>query len=139
VIAYVDSSVLLRIVLGEPNRLREWKRIERPLASEIIRLECLRTIDRARLRLGLRDEAVTEHRQAVLEVLEAFELVRVDELVLARASDPFPTLLGSLDAVHLATALLLRPSNDDMVLATHDRELADAARAEGFRVVGTPR
>lgn len=137
-IAYIDSSVLLRIVLGEPKSLREWKRIERPLASEIVRLECLRTIDRARLRLGLRDAAVTEHRQAVLEVLDTFELVRVDELVLARAADPFPTLLGSLDAVHLATALLLRPSHDEMVLATHDGELAGAARAVGCRVLGSP-
>ena len=40
---YVDSSVLLRIVLSERGALREWRRIQRPLASEPIRLECRRT------------------------------------------------------------------------------------------------
>jgi hypothetical protein len=52
---YVDSSVLLRVVLGEPGRLRIWPRITTAVSSELIRLECLRTIDRARLRLGLDD------------------------------------------------------------------------------------
>lgn len=135
-IVYVDSSVLLRIVLGEPNRLREWRRIELPVSSELIRLECLRTIDRARLRLGLRDDAVARQREAVLEHLDTFELVRVDEIVLTRAADPFPTLLGSLDAVHLATAVLSRARHDQLALATHDRELGEAARAVGFRVLG---
>ncbi|MFM7737045.1 MAG: type II toxin-antitoxin system VapC family toxin [Alphaproteobacteria bacterium] len=136
--AYVDSSVVLRIVLGEPGRLREWRRITRPLASEVVRLECLRTIDRARLRLGLADEAVADRRAAVQELLEGFDLVRVDEAVLERAADPFPTSLGSLDGIHLATALLARAGCRDLVVATHDRELATAARAVGFRVLGSP-
>jgi uncharacterized protein len=138
-IVYVDSSVLLRVILGEPHRLREWRRVERPVSSELIRLECLRTIDRARLRLRLDDAAVARHRASVLEYLDTFELVRMDDVVLARAADPFPTLLGSLDAVHLATALLVRSRNDDLLLATHDRELGDAARAVGFRVLGSRR
>src|SRR4029453_12535658 len=37
-IVYIDSPVLLRVVLGEPDRLREWRRIERPVSSELIRL-----------------------------------------------------------------------------------------------------
>jgi predicted nucleic acid-binding protein len=42
------------------------------------------------------------------------------------------------DAIHLATALLVRPAFEDLALATHDRELATAARAVGFRVHGAP-
>ena len=53
---YVDTSVLLRVVLAEPGRLRNWKAITRPIASDLVRLECLRTIDRARIQLGLDDE-----------------------------------------------------------------------------------
>ena len=135
---YVDSSVLLRIVLGEPETLREWSRITRALSSELIRLECLRTIDRARIRHRLDDKAVAQHRAAVFEQLEGFEIVPVETGVLERAEEPFPTLLGSLDAIHLATALLTRAQVPDLQFATHDNGLAIAARAVGFSVLGSP-
>ena len=133
---YVDSSVLLRVVLGERGALREWRRLRRPLASELIRLECRRTIDRARIRERLSDPVVAQQHAAVLEVLDAFDLVPLDPVVLDRAAGPFPTLLGSLDAIHLATALLLRVQVADLHFATHDSELATAARAMGFKVLG---
>jgi predicted nucleic acid-binding protein len=133
---YVDSSVLLRVVLNERGALREWRRISRPLASELIHLECRRTIDRARIRERLSDQAVAQQREAVLGLLEAFDIVPLDSVVLERAAEPFPTLLGSLDAIHLATALLARAQVEDLHLATHDGELATAARAMGFKVLG---
>lgn len=136
-IAYVDTSVLLRIVLGEPKRLREWRSIDSPLSSELIRVEALRSIDRARVLLHLEDPEVAERRAGVLQLLSGFRLARVDSRVLARAADPFPTLIRTLDAIHLATADLARRSTKDLVFATHDRELGIAARALGFRVVGT--
>jgi len=135
---YVDSSVLLRIGLNERGALREWRRIERPLASELIRLECRRTIDRARIRERLSDQAVAEQRAAVLGLLDTFDILPLDTVVLERAAEPFPTLLSSLDAIHLATALLARAQVDDLRFATHDRELATAARAMGFDVLGMP-
>lgn len=61
-----------------------------------------------------------------------------DRRVLERAADPFPTTLGALDAIHLATALLVRHAFEDLSLATHDHEMAAAARAVGFRVYGAP-
>jgi len=133
---YVDSSVLLRVVLGEPGALPAWRRIRRAISSQLVRLECLRTIDRARIRLPLDDAEVAERRAAVLEVLEGFDIVPIDAAVLQRASDPFPTTLGSLDAIHLASALLARARIPDLRLATHDAELAIAARAVGFNVLG---
>jgi predicted nucleic acid-binding protein len=136
--AYVDASVVLRIVLVEPSPLREWRRITQPISSELVRLECLRTIDRARIRFQLPDAEVAEQRAALLEKLDGFELIPMNRAVLARAAEPFPTALGALDAVHLASALLARMLRDDLSLATHDRELAIAARAVGFRVLGTP-
>jgi hypothetical protein len=133
---YVDSSVLLRVVLGEPRRLRIWSRIETPVASELIRLECLRTIDRARIRFRLDDAEVAVRRAAVLEAIETFDLVPVQPAVLERAADPFPTQLGALDAIHLASALLVRDRFEELVLATHDEALALAAASVGFRVYG---
>lgn len=133
---YVDSSVLLRVGLNERGALREWRRIERPLASELIRLECRRTIDRARIRERLSDQAVAQQRAAVLGLLDTFDMLPLDPAVLERAAEPFPTLLSSLDAIHLATALLARPQVDDLCFATHDVELGTAAQAMGFKVLG---
>lgn len=131
---YVDSSVLLRVVLGEPRRLRAWSKITNPVSSELIRLECLRTIDRARIRLALADEDVARYRVEVLETVEAFHLVGLNPSVLERAAEPFPTTIGSVDAIHLASALLVRRQFEGLDLATHDDELATAGRAVGFRV-----
>ncbi len=136
---YVDSSVLLRIVLGEPDRLRIWPTITNAISSELIRLECMRTIDRARIRLGLEDRKVAKYRADLFEAVEAFSLVALDSIVLERASEPLPTTLGSLDAIHLASALLIRDSLDGLVFATHDDELGMAALATGFRVHGVAR
>jgi len=136
---YVDSSVLLRVILGEPGRLELWPSITDPVSSELIRLECLRTIDRARVRLGLDDRQVANYRADVLEAIDAFTLVALDTVVLERAAEPFPTALGSLDAIHLASALLARDSLEGLVFATHDDELGTAARATGFHVHGVAR
>jgi uncharacterized protein len=135
VTVYVDTSVLLRVVLAEPGRLRRWKAITRPIASDLVRLECLRTIDRARVQLGLDDEEVALRRGAVLEQIRTFALVALDPPVLDRAAEPFPTAVGTLDALHLASALLVRAELPDLRFATHDRELALAARAMGFEVL----
>ncbi len=56
--------------------------------------------------------------------------------VLHRAAEPFPTLIGSLDALHLASALLVREQFDDLTFATHDQSLGLAARSMGFAVEG---
>jgi len=60
--------------------------------------------------------------------------------VLRRAAEPFPTPLGTLDALHLGTALLWceRHPRSGARLATHDGELARAALACGLEVVGAP-
>ena len=133
---YVDSSVLLRVILGEPSRLAIWPRITNAISSELIRLECLRTIDRARIRVGFDDPRIARYRADVLEAVDSFRLIALDGAVLTRASDPFPTLLGSLDAIHLTSALLIREEVEDLVFATHDEELGIAARATGFEVQG---
>lgn len=137
-IVYLDSSILLRVVLGEPRPLPIWSRITRALSSELIRVECLRTIDRARVRLGLDEPQVAAQREGILEQLEGIDLMPMDSGVLDRAADPFPTSLGTLDAIHLASALLARRQLADLVFATHDDQLATAARSVGFRVHGVP-
>jgi predicted nucleic acid-binding protein len=140
VIAYLDASVLLRIVLGEPGRVKEWSRIRRGVASALTRVECLRTLDRLWRTRRLADADLADRRAAILALCEHVDLVAVDDAVLQRAAEPFPTPLGTLDAVHLATALLWRQiERTPLVMATHNVSLGLAARASGFDVVGTPR
>lgn len=136
---YVDTSALLGILFGEPRRLRIWSRITSAVASELIAVECLRTIDRARIRLALPDSEVELRRSMVLEAVESFRLVPVGPSILRRAAGAFPTPLGTLDAIHLASALWARVRVEDLSFATHDQELAAAARALGFAVYGAPR
>ncbi|MDB4953584.1 MAG: hypothetical protein JWO36_1153 [Myxococcales bacterium] len=133
---YVDSSIVLRIVLGEPKPLREWSRITTANASELVRVECLRVLDRLRTIGALEDRELARRRSTALEILAGFELVRVNRAVLDRAAEPFPTLLRTLDAIHLASALLVHARDPAMQMATHDVDLATAARAVGLRVVG---
>ena len=132
---YVDASVLLRIVLGEAEPLATWP-LSVPMSSELIRVECLRVVDRARFGLGVPDEQTARHRSDILEALGTFRLTPVSTAILERAAEPFPTSLGTLDAIHLASAVHLREDVPDLALATHDRELATAARAVGFTVLG---
>jgi uncharacterized protein len=137
VIAYVDSSVLLRRVLGQPQALREWLSIETAVTSALVEVECLRALDRLRLRGRLPDEDLATRRAAVFEMLRRLEIVEVGRAVLARAALPLPTALGTLDAIHLATATLWRENQGtELTVATHDAALATAARASGFSVIG---
>ena len=136
-IAYVDASVLLRLVLGQPDALSDWSRIEVGVSSALVTIECLRTLDRLRLRMPLADAAIADHRAKSLELIDSLELVDVDSVVLERAAQPMPTELGTLDAIHLATALLWKEATaQKLTMATHDVSLGIAARAHGLAVVG---
>jgi predicted nucleic acid-binding protein len=136
-IAYVDSSVLLRIALGQPNALPEWRHIDRGVSSALVTTESLRTLDRVRLRVNLPDIEVARRRSTILSLIDSLELVEIDTVVLDRAAQPMPTELGTLDAIHLASALLWKDALGlDPVMATHDNALGLAAQAHGLKVLG---
>jgi uncharacterized protein len=138
-IAYVDASVLLRVALRQPDALPEWRQIEQGVSSALVMTESLRTLDRLRLRAKLSDADVASRRNTILQLIASLELVEIDMVVLDRAAQPMPTELGTLDAIHLATAVLWKEmSRVDLVMATHDGALGLAAQAHGFAVVGVP-
>ncbi len=99
--AYCDSSVILRVLFGEPRRLAEWAAIP----------------------------AFTTSTQTI----------ELSSELLARAAAPLPVPLGTLDAIHLSSALQWRDGHpdDEFVVATHDRALGRAARIMGLTVIGT--
>lgn len=136
-IAYVDASVLLRFALGQPDALPEWRQIERGVSSALIRAESLLALDRLRLRANLANAEVAKRRATILKVIASLEVVDIEAAVLDRAAQPMPTELGTLDAIHLATALLWKEMRRvDLVMATHDEALAWGAQAHGLPVVG---
>lgn len=136
-IAYVDTSALLRLVLREPGALEGLRSADQLACSELIAVESARTIDRLRLQGFLTTEEAGTRLRAINEWLEAIDLVLLRPPVLSRASEPMPTPLGTLDAVHLATALVWRDRMGPLpTIATHDTALGVAARAFGFEVLG---
>jgi len=137
VIGYLDSSVLLRVILGQRDALKEWGRVSQGVASALIEVECLRTLDRLRLTEHHADEVIAERRESVYRLMESMEIVEISHPILSRASQPLPTALGTLDAIHLATALLWKErTGKGLSMATHDAALAIAARASGLPVIG---
>ena len=135
--AYIDASVLLRLLFSENDALAEWKTIKLGFSSRLIKLEIERVIDRQRL-IGKIDDAevVSIHRECA-RVLQALRIVPITELILANAGAAMPTVLGSLDSIHLATALEVeRALGSKPTLATHDKQLAASAIARGFTVIG---
>lgn len=136
-IAYLDTSALLRLVLRERGALENLLAAEGLVSSELLAVESLRTIDRLRLQGVLSAAEAASRRATTTQWLESVDLVLLQRPVLARASEPFPTPLGTLDALHLATALVWRERmRQPLVVATHDRDLALAARSFGIEVLG---
>jgi predicted nucleic acid-binding protein len=134
--AYADSSALLARILKEPSAVR-WGRFERLVTSELTRVELLRTIHRLKLGRRLSDSMVADATGIAMDILARAHRVPISPAVLDRATAPFPTVVGTLDAIHLATALLWVEERDEpVVFLTHDKRLSLAARAHGLEVEG---
>lgn len=136
-IAYLDASVILRLVMKEADPLQEWPDIVQGVASTLAEVEVFRTLDRMRFYDPLvPDRALAARREAAFGVMEGLETVEITRTILSRAAQPLPTALGSLDAIHLVSAMSWREEFGNLFFATHDRGLGICARASGFKVLG---
>jgi len=134
---YLDASVVIRKLQREAGSLREWGQWERAYSSELLRVEVLRTIDRTRLRGALTDREVADVVEKARAIFDGLELLELTQSILNRASQSFLTPLGTLDALHLATALrLVEFRGMELTFLTHDTELAMAAQSMNFNVEG---
>lgn len=134
---YLDSSVLLRWLLDEPGQL-DPATVTQPMTSALAEVEIFRTFDRLRMRNSFTPAALADLHASAHDLLVRILIVHVSSPILARAAQPFPTPLRTLDALHLSTALLWREQRGGGAIqfATHDQELGLAARASGFAVTG---
>lgn len=134
---YLDTSAVLRFLLGDGDPLPEWGRWDRAYSSALMAVEARRAIDRLRLERALDDEGLADVHQALSATVRAIRLVEITPEVLRRASQPLPTVVKTLDSIHLASALLIAEHIDtDILFGTHDRSQSIAARALGLEAIG---
>ena len=124
---YVDTSAAVKLVVKEPETaaLRRWVDSQEGAltSSDLMRTELLRAVRR------IAPNRVVRARS----VLESLDLLTLSASVFDRAGAVRPDSLRSLDALHIAAALEL---GDDLEsLVTYDERLAEAATANGVRVV----
>lgn len=123
---YLDSSALVKLAVHEAEsdalraHLRRTKRTW--ISSALARTEVLRAL------LGSGGEAIAAGRG----VLARCEFVRINDRILNAAAILLPPEIRSLDAIHLATAQLIR--NEIREIITYDDRMAGAARLMGLRI-----
>ena len=124
---YLDTSAFLKLVVteAESRALRKWATADGVVlvSSDLVRTEALR--------------AARRHSPAALlqarTLLEAVALMALTSDICERAAELDPSILRSLDALHLASALAL--GDDLQAVVTYDERLAAACAAHGVAVV----
>lgn len=134
-IVYADTSTLLKRVVDEPGAVTTRSALREYAASDDLATSTLAGVEvsRALRRLATRTGTAVRH-DAIEVALSGIAERPIDSDVVALTRGVGPGSLRSLDAIHLATAVLI----DADLLLTHDARLADAA-AEGGLAVRQPR
>ena len=122
---YIDSSAILKFVFVEQERPALLKTLtDAPVTSEIARLEVKRTVSRIN----------PEDLDLASEELAKVRIVDLSKSVLSTAeSFAANVTLGSLDAIHVATAIQLGSEIEGMI--TYDKQMAKNAYNLGIRVL----
>ncbi|MBA3412786.1 MAG: type II toxin-antitoxin system VapC family toxin [Actinobacteria bacterium] len=123
---YLDTSALGRVLLGEPDAaavLNALEGFDQHVASRLVGVELRR--------LALRFELLEQASQ----LLAGVALVPIDEPLLEQAETVPPATVGTLDAIHLVTALSLAEAGFVEAVMTYDARLAEGARRHGLTVV----
>lgn len=124
---YLDTSVALAEVFGEQQRVPKWVWDQQLVSSRLLQYELW-------VRLQARKAGIAAIDIAS-DLLTGVSLLEMSPLVLARALEPFPTPVRTLDALHLATMDFLRSRNIKIKLLSFDVRLLEAAQALGIDVV----
>jgi predicted nucleic acid-binding protein len=133
---YLDTSVVLRVVFRQAGALATWGQWTTAYSSCLWLTEALRAVDRARLNGNVNDTQVSQLRTDIDLIRDHVHLIPLSDHILSRAGEALPTVVGTLDAIHLATALHVREAVGLDAFLTHDTQLAIAATATGLPVQG---
>jgi predicted nucleic acid-binding protein len=125
-VTYIDSSVVLAYLLGESRTPSTAFWDAALVSSRLLEYEVWNRIRARQLARSWGSEARA--------LLAGVELIEMTELVLARALEPFPIPVRTLDALHLATSEFLRGQGESVALASYDNRLLAAAQALGISI-----
>ena len=123
---YLDSSVVLAHFLAEARRLPDRVWDESLISSRLLEYEVW-----TRLHAKGRGASL---RSVVRDFFARVPLLELSDDVLARATEPYPVPVRTLDGLHLATVEHLRRRGESIALATYDARLTTAARALGVEI-----
>jgi hypothetical protein len=124
IVVYVDSSVALAHLLGEERSPPDALWLERVTSSRLLEYEVMNRIHA----YGLTRSHTADARALIAGV----SLMDLAPAILARALDPFPMPVRTLDALHLATIEFMRSRGETVELASYDERLLAGARALGI-------
>lgn len=117
---YLDSSVALAHLLAEDRHPPDALWQEPLIASRLLEYEIWTRIHGRKLSRSHSDEVRT--------LLAGVAFLELTPPVLARAVEPFPRPVRTLDALHLASIEFLRSRGVPVELASYDDRLVSAAR-----------
>jgi hypothetical protein len=125
-VIYLDSSVALAALLAEDRTPPDSLWAEPLIASRLLEYELW-------TRLNARGLG-RSHGEAARALVDRVALIELVQPVLARALEPFPTPLRTLDALHLASIDFVRARTSTVALASYDGRLVAAAKQVGITI-----
>jgi hypothetical protein len=125
-VIYLDTSVALAHLLAEDRRPPDSLWNETLVASRLLEYELW-------TRLNARGIGAS-HGEAARRLCERLAMLELLPNVLARALEPFPGSVRTLDALHLASIAFLRARGQPVKLASYDKQQIAAARRLGFAI-----
>ena len=133
-IAFVDTSVVLRFVLEGDISLHHAFAATITACSELVWIESMRVAQRLRLDGRLDDKDLAEAVSRIAACYSSFRVYLLDEEIKQTAAGPFPTVIGTLDALHLACArrAARHYPGETLLVFSYDRQMNLCARAFGF-------
>lgn len=123
---YLDTSVALAHLLAEDRRPPDALWAESLVASRLLESELW-------VRLNARG-LTSSHGEGARRIVERVAIVELLPNVLARALEPFPTPVRTLDALHLASFAFVLERDPRLRLASYDDRLVASARTLGYTV-----
>ena len=136
---YAESSAVLAWLLDEDSALEVRRHLAAAkliVASDLTLIECDRVLARS-LELGELTEAEAADRHAHLAMAAAhWHVLRIAPEVVERSRRPFPAEpIRTLDAIHLASALLARTAVAGLKLLSLDEQVRRSGTGLGFELL----